>query len=56
MQKDYNNKDDQVFDPEDKINLIRQKCVRMDQFRDEEIADEFYILAPVDANDLYNQN
>lgn len=41
---------------EEKMNIVRQNCVLLNEFYDEEISNEFFIMAPLDINDLYNQN
>lgn len=33
-----------------------QTCIPVEDFYDYEFSDEFFVLAPVDVNDLYNQN
>ncbi|MCM1196372.1 MAG: hypothetical protein NC310_04765 [Roseburia sp.] len=46
----------------DEINQIKkpsyflQRCVKVEEFYDYEFATEFFVTAPVDVNDLYNQN
>lgn len=33
-----------------------QRCIRADEYYDYEFSDEFFVLSPVDINDMYNQN
>ncbi len=33
-----------------------QQCVKIEEIYDNEFSEEFFVLAPVDVNDLYNQN
>ncbi|MDE5546167.1 MAG: hypothetical protein K2I88_01755 [Anaeroplasmataceae bacterium] len=33
-----------------------QRCVKVEEFYDYEFGTEFFVNAPVDINDLYNQN
>ena len=56
MQNNFND-----FDDFDKKALKRnyyllQKCVKVEEFYDYEFGNEFFVLAPVDVNDMYNQN
>lgn len=51
MQDDFENKK-----VEKKPSVLLQRCVKVEEFYDYEFATEFYFLAPVDVNDLYNQN
>ena len=45
MEKDY-----------EEQNIVFQKCVLFSLGEDEELSDEFFITAPIDINDMYNQN
>lgn len=40
----------------DSPSYMLQRCVKVEEFYDYEFGDEFFVLAPVDVNDLYNQN
>ena len=51
MQDDFKNEKH-----EKKSNYFLQRCVKVEEFYDYEFGTEFYVLAPVDVNDLYNQN
>lgn len=51
MQKDYDETNTKI-----KKYYLLQKCVKVEEFYDYEFGDEFFVLAPVDVNDLYNQN
>lgn len=33
-----------------------QQCVKVEDLYDYEVGNEFFVLAPVDINDMYNQN
>lgn len=50
MQDDF----DEYY-PRDKRSYFLQRCVKVEEFYDYEFGTEFYYLAPVDVNDLYNQ-
>ncbi|MDE7105826.1 MAG: hypothetical protein K2O22_01515 [Anaeroplasmataceae bacterium] len=56
------NKGDMMQDDFDKINhmdrtsYFLQRCVKVEEFYDYEFGTEFFVVAPVDVNDLYNQN
>ena len=52
MEKDYKNID---FNSLKRYYLL-QRCVKVDEDYDYEYSDEFYVTAPVEVNDLYNQN
>ncbi|MDE7264191.1 MAG: hypothetical protein K2N64_05985 [Anaeroplasmataceae bacterium] len=39
-----------------KPSYFLQRCVKVEEFYDYEFGTEFYVLAPVDVNDLYTQN
>mgnify|MGYP003490599888 CR=1 FL=1 len=49
MQDDFDNLEFQT-------NYFLQRCIKLEEFQDYEIANEFLLLAPVAINDLYNQN
>ena len=55
-------KGDMMQDDFDEIKRERrpsyflQRCVKVEEFYDYEFGTEFFVLAPVDVNDLYNQN
>ena len=49
-------KNKQQIQPIDAPFLAMNQCIQIEVFPEEEYADEFYILAPIDINDLYNQN
>ena len=51
MQDDFDNVKKEV-----KPSYFLQRCVKVEEFYDYEFGTEFYVLAPVDVNDLYNQN
>lgn len=56
------NKGDMMQDDFDKIKHVDrtsyflQRCVKVEEFYDYEFGTEFFVVAPVDVNDLYNQN
>lgn len=33
-----------------------QRCVKVEEFYDYEFGTEFFVTAPVEVNDMYNQN
>ncbi|MDE7100837.1 MAG: hypothetical protein K2O05_03180 [Anaeroplasmataceae bacterium] len=33
-----------------------ERCIRADEYYDYEFSDEFFVLSPVDINDMYNLN
>ncbi len=47
---------DNFEDKKQKPSYFLQRCVKVEEFYDYEFGTEFYFLAPVDVNDLYNQN
>ncbi|MDE6946421.1 MAG: hypothetical protein K2P14_04470 [Anaeroplasmataceae bacterium] len=47
---------DSFEDKKQKPSYFLQRCVKVEEFYDYEFGTEFYFLAPVDVNDLYNQN
>ena len=51
MQDDFDE-----FHPMDKRSYFLQRCIKVEELYDYEFGTEFYYLAPVDVNDLYNQN
>ena len=51
MQDDFDEKSHEV-----KPSYFLQRCVKVEEFYDYEFGTEFFVLAPVDINDLYNQN
>lgn len=52
MQDDYEEFDKRV----NHKSYFLQKCIKVEEFYDYEFAHEFYLLAPKDINDMYNQN
>ena len=55
MQKEYEDYFNKYYSMS-RRNIVHQKCVLFDPYEDEEFADEFFLLAPIDINDMYNQN
>lgn len=50
MQKDFEDK--AIKD----TSYFLQRCVKVEEFYDYEFDTEYYVLAPVAVNDMYNQN
>lgn len=52
MQDDYETPEKKVFNK----SYFLQKCIKVEEFYDYEFGTEFFLLAPKDINDMYNQN